>query len=71
MDIDKIIFSEVNIPNVGSFEIQPEILTRTGSLSRSRNYQDLNSSQQIKTRLVELFRQFEKLTNQTDIITEA
>jgi hypothetical protein len=52
MDLDKIVLADVNISNVGSFEIQPEILTRAGSLSRSRNYQDLNSSQQIKTRLV-------------------
>lgn len=62
--------ANVNIPNVGSFDIKVDALTRDGSAPRSKVYQDLPQSQKYRTQLVALFREFERLSNQQGGITD-
>lgn len=51
----------VIFPDVGSFEIKAELLTQDGALSRSRMYNDSPDNQKLKTRLIQMFRELERL----------
>lgn len=60
----------VNIPDVGSFDIKADILTKEGAGSRNKGFQNLPQNQKSKAQLIQLFRQFERYNNQ-DGITDA
>ena len=60
-DFERIILEGVIFPEAGSFEIKADVLTKDGALSRSRGYQNLPQEQKNKTKLIQLFREFERL----------
>ena len=66
-DLERTILEGVTFPDVGSFEIKGDILTKDGSLSRSKGYQNQTQSQKSKTQIIQLFREFERLNNQDGI----
>jgi hypothetical protein len=46
----------VNIPDVGSFDIKADILTKEGAGSRNKGFQNLPQNQKSKAQLIQLFR---------------
>ena len=66
-DLERTILEGVTFPDVGSFEIKGDILTKDGAVSRSKGYQNQPQSQQSKTQIIQLFREFERLNNQDGI----
>lgn len=66
-DLERTILEGVTFPDVGSFEIKGDILTKDGALSRSKGYQNQTQSQKSKTQIIQLFREFERLNNQDGI----
>lgn len=62
--------ANVNVPNVGSFDIRADVLTKEGSAPRSQIYQNLPQGQKYRTQLVALFREFERISNQQGGITD-
>lgn len=69
-DLERVILEGVNLPEVGSFDIKADILTKEGASSRSKGYQNLSQNQKYKAQLIQLFREFERVNNQ-DGITDA
>jgi hypothetical protein len=69
-DLERTILDGVTFPDVGSFEIKGDVLTKEGAASRSKGFQNLPQNQKTKTQLVQLFREFERYNNQ-DGITDA
>ena len=66
-DLERTILEGVTFPDVGSFEIKGDILTKDGALNRSKGYQNQTQSQKSKTQIIQLFREFERLNNQDGI----
>lgn len=69
-DLERIILDGVNFAEIGTFDIRSDVLTREGASSRTRVYQGQNQNQRNKTKLIQLFREFERYNNQ-DGITDA
>lgn len=69
-DAEKIIFEGVAFPEVGSFDIKAEVFSEATLSSRSRVYQQQPEGQRYKTRLVQFFREFERLVSQSQGITD-
>lgn len=55
------------MPNIGSFDIKSDSLTKDGAKSRSDAYANLPANKKNKTQLIQFFRQFEKLNNSDGI----
>lgn len=55
-DLERVILEGVNLPEVGSFDIKADILTKEGATSRSKGYQNLPQNQKNKAQLIQLFR---------------
>ena len=64
-DLDRIIFEGVVLPEIGSFDIKADALTREGAMSRSSGYQNLPQGQKLKTQVIQLFRELERVNNQS------
>jgi hypothetical protein len=62
-DLERVLLEGVTFPEVGSFEIKADLLAKDGAISRSKSYQNLPENQKYKTKLIQLFREFEKLHN--------
>ena len=60
-DLDRTIMDGVIFPDMGNFDIKPDMLTRDGSQSRSQTFSSSSDSQKTKTKLVQVFREFERL----------
>lgn len=60
----------VVIPELGSFEIKPDAFGENLLASRSKVYQQQPEPVRYKTRLVQFFREFERLLNQVHGITD-
>lgn len=69
-DLERSILEGVTFPDVGSFEIRADVLTKDGATSRSKNFQNLSQNQKSKAQLIQMFREFERFNNQ-DGITDA
>ncbi len=69
-DLDRIILEGVNIPEVGGFEIRADTLTKDGAQSRSRTHSDSSEDQKLKTKAIQLFREFERLFGQQNVNQE-
>lgn len=62
---ERLIFEGVNIPiDVGNFDIKADVFSEKTMGSRSRVYQQQTDGQKYKTKLVQLFRELERLTTQ-------
>jgi len=57
-DIERIIMEGVQMPEVGSYDIRADQLTRGGSVARTRSYENQSESERLKTKLVQMFREF-------------
>ena len=66
-ELEKVLLEGVIIPEIGSFEIKADLLTKDGALSRSKSYQSLPENQKYRTQLIQLFREFERVNNQQGI----
>ncbi len=66
-DLERVILEGVNIPEIGSFDIKADVLTKEGAASRSKGFQNLPQNQKSKTQLIQLFREFERFNNQDGI----
>ena len=55
-DLERVLLEGVTFPEVGSFEIKADLLTKDGALSRSQSYQGMSENQKYRTQLVQLFR---------------
>ena len=66
-DLERILLEGIIFPEVGSFEIKAESLTKDGALGRSKSYQNLPENQKYRTQLIQLFREFERANNQQGI----
>ena len=66
-EMEKVLLEGVIIPEIGSFEIKADLLTKDGALSRSKSYQSLPENQKYRTQLIQLFREFERANNQQGI----
>ncbi len=66
-DLERVIFEGVAFPEAGSFEIRADVLTKEGALSRSKGFQNLPENQKHKTKLIQLFREFERVNTQDGI----
>lgn len=66
-EAERIIFEGVNFPDVGSFEIKADALTKDGASSRTKAAQGQTQNQRSKTQLIQLFREFERANNQDGI----
>lgn len=60
-DLDRTIMEGVIIPEIGSFEVKGDLLAKDGAQSRSHTYSSSPDSQKLKTKVVQLFREFERL----------
>ncbi len=69
-DLDRLLLEGVNFPDVLSFEVRADMLTRDGAMSRSGTYSSQSSSQKLKTQTISFFRQLERLNN-SDGLSEA
>jgi hypothetical protein len=69
-DAERLIMDGVVIPDVGSFDINADIFAENALSSRSRVFQQQSEAGKYKTRLVQLFREFERLSKQTHGITD-
>lgn len=63
-DLDRIILEGVNIPEVGGFEIKADTLTKDGAQSRSRIHSESTEDQKLKTKVIQMFREFERSIGQ-------
>lgn len=63
-DLDRIILEGVNIPEVGGFEIRADTLTKDGAQSRSRIHSESTEDQKLKTKVIQMFREFERSIGQ-------
>lgn len=69
-EAEKIIMEGVVIPEVGSFDIKSDIFNESALASRSRIYQQQPEASKYRTRLVQVFREFERLVGQSQAITD-
>lgn len=65
-DLDRVIMEGVVIPEVGSFEIKGDLLSKDGAQSRSHTYSNSSDSQKLRTKVVQMFREFERLFSKQD-----
>lgn len=63
-EISNAIMEGVNIPDIGSFDIRGDALIRDGAQGRSQTYSQGSESQKLKTKVVQMFREFERLFQQ-------
>ena len=68
-DLDKAIMEGVVIPEVGSFEVKGDLLAKDGAQSRSHTYSSSSDVQKLKTKVIQLFREFEKLLQSNPELT--
>ena len=66
-ELERVLLDGITFPEVGSFEIKAELLTKDGALSRSKSYQSMPENQKYRTQLVQLFREFERMNNEEGI----
>lgn len=66
-DLERSILEGVTFPDVGSFDIKADILTKDGAASRSKGFQNQSQNQKTKTQLIQMFREFERFNNQDGI----
>lgn len=66
-DLERTIMDGVTFPDVGSFEIKADVLTKDGAASRSKGFQNLSQNQKSKAQLIQMFREFERFNNQDGI----
>lgn len=69
-DLERIILEGVNIPEVGGFEIRADTLTKDGAQSRSRTHSDSAEDQKLKTKVIQMFREFERIFGQPNFNQE-
>jgi hypothetical protein len=69
-EAEKFIFEGVTIPEVGNFDIKSDVFSEGMLSSRSRVYQQQTEAQKFKIRLAQFFREFERLSNQSQGITD-
>lgn len=69
-EAEKLIFEGVTFPDVGNFDIKSDVFSEGTLASRSRVFQQQTDGQKYKTRLVQFFREFERLVNQSQGITD-
>ena len=55
-DLERILLEGIMFPEVGSFDISADVLTKDGAISRSKTYQIQPENQKNKTQLIQLFR---------------
>ena len=60
----------VTLLDVGNFDIKSDVFSDGSLTMRSRVYQQQTETQKYKTRLVQFFREFERLSNQSQGITD-
>lgn len=60
----------MSIPEVGNFDIKSDVFSESLLASRSRVYQQQPEGLRYKTRLVQFFREFERLVGQSQGITD-
>lgn len=60
-DLERTILDGVTFPDVGSFEIKGDVLTKEGAASRSKGFQNLPQNQKTKTQLVPTFQRIRKI----------
>ena len=58
------------IPDVGSLEIRGDALTKEGAQGRSQTYSQSSDGQRLKTKVVQMFREFERLFQQNQEISK-
>lgn len=58
-------------PDVGNFDIKPDLLNGgSSSISRARTFDQKTDNQKYRTKLVQFFREFERLSNQSQGIVD-
>jgi hypothetical protein len=57
-DLERVLLEGIILPEIGSFEIKADLLTKEGALSRSSTFKGLPENQKSKTQLISLFREF-------------
>ena len=60
----------VIIPDVGSFDVKSDVFSENSLSSRSRVYQQMPEVAKNKAKLVQFFREFERLVNQQEGFTD-
>ena len=65
--MERVLLEGIIFPEVGSFDIKADLLTKDGALSRSSSFQNLPENQKSRTQLIQLFREFERVNNQQGI----
>ena len=68
-EAERLILNGVTFPEVGSFAIKADTFSENNLASRSRVSQQMPESVSNRTKLVQLFRQFERLNNQQEGFT--
>lgn len=70
-DLERVIMEGVNINEIGGFEIKADTLTKDGAQSRSRAFSESTDDQKLKTKVIQLFREFERLFGQQNVNQES
>ena len=60
---ERIIMDGVALPELGNFDIRPDSLTRDRSGPRTQAYNTQNEHEQYRTKILAMFREFERLAN--------
>lgn len=69
-DSEKLILDGVTLVDIGNFDIKSDVFSDGSLTTRSRVYQQQTETLKYKTRLVQFFREFERLSNQSQGITD-
>lgn len=57
------------MPEIGSYDIRVDQLTRDRSVPRTRSYENQSENDRVKTRMIQMFREFERLANNPEGIS--
>ncbi len=66
-DVERLVLEAVSLPDFGSFDIKSDLLTKEGAQSRGGAFKGQNEGQRNKTKLIQLFREFERVNNSEGI----
>lgn len=69
-EAERIVMDGVIIPDVGSFDVKSDVFSENSLSSRSRVYQQIPEVAKNKAKLVQFFREFERLVNQQEGFTD-
>ena len=64
-ELERVLMEGVIIPDIGGFQIRADLLAKDGALSRSRSFVESSENQKLKTRVVQMIRELERINNQT------